>query len=90
MKYTYLIGMVFLVLCISSGCTQNVRTKTLGGKMTVDLPPKTKLINATWKNGDVWYLTRPMRSDEKAEEITFQEKSSFGLAEGTIIFREKE
>ena len=65
------------------GCTENSRAKT-----QISLPIGQKLINATWKDAQMWYLTRQMRSDEKPEMYTFQEKSNFGVMEGTVIFTE--
>lgn len=77
-------------LLTSYGCTENSRAKTFGGTMTVTLPKGQKLMEATWKEADLWYLTRPMREGEKAEQYTFQENSTFGLVEGTVIFVETE
>lgn len=59
-----------------------------GGTQTVNLPTKTKLVNVTWKEAGMWILTRPMRENETAETLTFSEKSSFGIMEGTVIFKE--
>jgi hypothetical protein len=57
--------------------------------MTVVLPQGVKLINVTWKEGgNLWYLTRPMKSNEVADGYVFQEKSSFGMMEGKVIFKE--
>jgi hypothetical protein len=47
-----------------------------------------KLVNITWKEDDVWYLTRPMHSEEVPEEYTFKESSSFGIMEGTMTIKE--
>jgi uncharacterized lipoprotein YehR (DUF1307 family) len=74
-------------------CTEQQRTKTFGGKMTVDLPKNQKLINVTWKTtkADIglWYLTRPMRAGEEAETYTFKEDSQWGVFEGTVTIREQ-
>lgn len=70
------------------GCTENSRAKNFGGTSKIALPLGQKLINATWKDAQLWYLTRQMRSDEKPEMYTFQEKSNFGMMEGTVIFTE--
>ena len=77
----------FCLICI--GCTANQQAKNLGGTATVDLPAKQKFISATWKEANLWYLTRPMHDDEFAETYTFQEQSSFGLIEGKVVFKEK-
>ena len=62
--------------------------KNYGGTVTIDVPKGQKVIEATWKDSDVWYLTRPMREDEKPETFTYQEDSNFGIMEGKVIFKE--
>jgi len=84
---TFLFG-IFLFLFFNS-CTQNQRAKTWGGKAEITLPAGQKLINATWKDDNLWYLTRPMRADEQPETYTFQEESSFGVLEGTYQITER-
>jgi hypothetical protein len=81
-------GLVGIFAILMTGCTENARSRIYGGTMTIDLPANQKLVNATWKESQVWYLTRPMRSNEVAETFTFQEKSSFGVVEGTVKFVE--
>ena len=59
--------------------------------MTIKLDPGQKLEEITWKDDtNLWYLTRPMREDEKAETHTFQESTEFGVFEGTITIIEQE
>lgn len=89
-KRSVLFVLITIVLATlsASACTSNQRAKTFGGTMTKDLPPGQKLVVATWKESSLWYLTRPMRSDETPETLTFQEDSSFGMVQGTVIFRE--
>jgi hypothetical protein len=71
-----------------TGCTANVRSKVWGGNMNIDLPAHQKLVNATWKDAELWYLTRPMREGEVPETSILHEKSSFGVIEGTVTFIE--
>ena len=85
-KYKTILLVAFLGLTTS--CTQNTRVKSFGGTANVDLPPGTKLIAATWKNNQLWYLHRPSREGEKPETLTLQERSSFGVLEGKVIFQE--
>ena len=81
--------LVVLIMSVSFiSCTQNSRAKTFGGTATIDLPTGTKLIEATWKSEDLWYLTRKRRDGEPIETYEFKEDSSFGVMEGTVIFRE--
>lgn len=82
---------IFLLLIISIcliSCTENQRTKQFGGEMEINLPPNTKLVNVTFKESDIWYLTRPMHNTDIPESYTFKEESSFGVWEGTIIINE--
>ena len=79
-----------IVFClILTGC--NYFARTTGGNVTIDLPPNTKLISVQWreKNSSLWYLTRPMRSDEYPETYTFQEDSNIGVLEGTVTINER-
>jgi hypothetical protein len=73
---------------VAVSCTENERAKNFGGTQTINLPSGQKLQNATWKDTQLWYLTRPMHQDESAETWTFQEKSGFGLVEGKVILKE--
>jgi len=75
------------MLC--GGCTEHDRAKSFGGTLTVDLQPGRKLVNVTWKETELWYLTRTMRSDENPETYEFQESSGFGVMEGKVIVKER-
>ena len=80
---------IFIASCCSS-CTENQRAKQWGGTAKIDLPAGKKLVVVTWKDSDLWYLTRDMRADEKAESYHFSEESSWGAFEGTYIIKETE
>jgi hypothetical protein len=88
MKKFY-IGIVLTLLLVGmSGCTEQTRAKKFGGEYTVDLPAGQKLINITFKDADLWYLTRPMTEDDKAETYTFKQDSTWGVMEGTVTIKE--
>ena len=70
-----------------TGCSKDM-VKSVGGTINVDVPKGQKLIEATWKGSDIWYLTRPMREDEDPETFTLQEDSNLGIIEGKVIFKE--
>ena len=72
-----------------SGCTAQERARSFGGTAEVELPAGRKLINVTFKETDIWYLTRAAKPDEKPETYEFAESASWGLLEGKIIIREK-
>ena len=78
---------ILLIGCASfvfNSCTKNQRARAWGGEMTITVPTGQKLVNVTWKENDVWILTRPMRADESPETYSFYEKSKWGLMEGEI------
>lgn len=91
MKRRYGIFGIFVLILMSLfmvSCTPNQRAKDFGGTMTYDVSPNEKVVNVTWKDADLWVLTRAMRSDEQAESYYFREKSKFGIMNGTIILKE--
>lgn len=81
-----LIPILATVLCV--GCTANERARNFGGTETINIEPNYKVETVTWKQTDLWVLTRPMKKDEVAETLVFKEKSSFGMLEGKIILIE--
>ena len=58
----FLFGLVLI-----TSCTENQQAKRWGGTASITLPKNRKLVNATWKDSNLWYLTRPMNKNEKAE-----------------------
>ena len=84
MKKLILLALTALVM---AGCEQFVARKA-GGTLTIKLESGQKLIEATWKGTDLWYLTEPMDSDYKPKTKVFQENSMYGVLEGKVIFVE--
>lgn len=84
----FLILILFAGLISLTGCTENTRAKNWGGSVNVTLPPGTKLVTATFKEANLWYLVRPMHENESPEMSVFQEQSNFGVYNGRIIFNE--
>ena len=85
MKKLLLIIGLFICLC---SCTQNARARHYGGDMTIALPAGQELMEVTWKESNLFYLTRPMADDYVPVVKTFQESSSFGILETKITFIE--
>jgi len=77
-----------LVLLSLASCTENGRVRAWGGTGTINLEQGKKLVNVTWKEADLWYLTREMTATDVAETYKFSESSQFGLMEGTYIIVE--
>lgn len=92
--YTIAIGFflvciaVCLVSCHRSFSEQGI-TRSYGGTMPVYLEPNRKLVEITWKDANLWYLTREMKPEEEAEDYIFEEKDVTGWMEGTVIIHER-
>jgi hypothetical protein len=80
--------LLVVILITLAGCTDNAKARRWGGTEIIQLPPGQKLVTATWKEADLWYVTEPMDPDYVAKTKTFKEKSQFGYMEGTIQFVE--
>ena len=74
------------LFCLCS-CEQYV-TREFGGKTEIKLERGQRLVEATWKNADLWYLTEPMDSDYTPKRKVFKESSMYGVCEGEVIFIE--
>jgi hypothetical protein len=86
MKRIVLIMSVMMLMLAS--CTENERVKNWGGDGTINLPKGRKLVNVTWKETQIWYLTRQMDSTDVAETYEFHEESGYGVMEGTYTIVE--
>jgi len=60
-----------------------------GGSYTMELPANEKVVTVSWKDSNLWILTRPMKKDEVAETFTLHESSNFGVLQGTVVITEK-
>lgn len=79
--------LLFALVAMCS-CTENQIARNYGGKMTVELPKGEKLINATWKEANLFYLTEPMEEEYIPKVKKFRESSDFGIWESEITFVE--
>lgn len=78
-----------ILACLTLGGCQQTCTRQTGGTTTINLPKGQKLIEATWKEDNIWYLMEPMDSDYIPKTKTLKESSALGIAEGTVIFIEE-
>ena len=85
MKKIILILVAAFCLC---SCTEQMMTREWGGEMTIELPKGQELMMVTWKDDDLFYLTKPMSEDYVPTTKTFRESSSFGILESTVYFVE--
>jgi hypothetical protein len=74
---------IITLALIFAACTENSRVKNWGGEGTINLPAGRKLVNVTWKEDQIWYLTRQMTENDSVETYKFHEESSWGMVEGT-------
>ena len=81
--------LVLVVVVAFSSCTENLRARNYGGTTTIELDPGQKLIEVTWKETSIWYLTEPMEPGYEPKTKVFQEDSRFGVMEGKVIFHER-
>lgn len=87
MKRIILIFTALFCLLFTS-CTEQQMTREFGGTMEIRLPAGQELMEVTWKENDLFYLTRPMAPDYIPVTKTFKESSSFGIMESTVLFIE--
>jgi hypothetical protein len=77
--------MLFLTISlVLFSCTENQRARSFGGDETIILEDNKKLVNVTWKQDNLWILTRKMTTEDTMMTYKFQEKSSYGMLEGNI------
>lgn len=88
MKKLLIILIILIGFTLLIGCTQNERVKSFGGTGTLELDKGQKLVNVTWKETELWVLTKKMNENDVAETYTFKEHSNFGMLQGTYIIKE--
>lgn len=76
--------MIVATMFALGGCTDNHMTRKFGADTEIKLERGQKLMDVVFNTNNVWYLTRKMNANDVAECYKFQEKSSFGIFEGTI------
>ena len=87
-KHFIILLLICSLILLLTGCQYT--TKRFGGQMTLELSPGVKLEEITWKDDDLWILTRPMRENEKAETHVFYQSTNFHIMEGKVTIIEKE
>jgi len=81
---------LFLALVlILTGCTQQSIARNWGGTYEVDLQAGQELEVVTWKDDDLWILTKERPADDPAETHRYFVDSTYGFFEGEIIIHER-
>lgn len=100
-KFFIMVAVTCYLLVLLTGCSdaemvgnnrlEQSLARDFGGTTTINLEANLKLEEITWKDDDLWYLTRPMREDEEPETHTFTEKGGLGTVfdGGTVIVVER-
>lgn len=65
-------------------CTENEMVRSYGGSQKIKIPKDHVFINSTWKENNLWMLTK----DTTTGKYYFSERSSYGILEGQIIFED--
>lgn len=80
--------LILTVICMAFVSCDQYTARNFGGETTIKLEPGEKLIEATWKDNDLWYLVEPMDSDYVPKIKIFKESSTMGIMEGEVTFIE--
>lgn len=80
---------ILAAVALLAGCTDQQRAKTWGGSATIDLPAGARVVTATWKEDDLWVLTRQdVNASSAPQTYLLTESSSFGLLQGRVALVE--
>ena len=88
MKKIIFILALGLITLFTSSCTEQIRARTLGGELTIQVPKGQKLTMATWKESNLFYLYEEMDSNYIPKTKMFVESSAYGVLETKITFIE--
>ena len=85
----YYLSIVLIILLIFQiFYTDNKRARIFGGTMEVKVEPGQKIMMATFKGDNLFYMTESMDSGYIPKVKTLKEKSSHGIIETTVKFIE--
>lgn len=86
-SFDIIIIFIFIVVMLISlirACSPQGIARNWGGEMDMHLEPNRKLVEVTWKDDNIWYLTKPMNNEDIAETYEFAESDAIGIFEGTL------
>lgn len=82
-----IIAIIIIFLGFSS-CTENYRARNFGGTTTINVEKGKKVMMATWKGDDLFYMVEDMEEDYIPHDKELIESSSWGVIESNVIFKE--
>ena len=85
MKKFIILAVIALAL---SSCTENQRARTFGGTATINVEKGKKVMMATWKDEDLFYMVEDMEPDYVPHNKELIESSNFGVIESKVVFKE--
>ena len=92
-KLFAIIGLLVLITITFFAWTFSAqwRARNWGGTFDVKIEAGQKFVNATWKDSDLWILSRPAKPGEafETEPYIFKESSTLGIKEGTVKIYEQ-
>lgn len=68
--------------------TTQFGAKHFGGTYTINLEKNNKLVNVTWKDEQLWLLTKKSNKTDVSETYEFKEDSKFNVIEGKVVIQE--
>lgn len=80
--------LILIALCFLLSSCKHVFVRQFGANETINLPTGMKLVEATWKESNLWYLVEPMEEDYVPKTKVFIENSNAGMMEGKVTFVE--
>jgi hypothetical protein len=81
-----LVGLIILIFAHRQKISDAHRWNTA---RTVMLPQGRKIVGATWKDNNLWVLTRPAAEIEISDEVMYlDEHSGWGVLSGHIVLQE--
>lgn len=80
--------LIAAILLIMTACTKQSRVRNFGGSERIQVKSGYRVMMATWKNNDLFYMLEPMHEGYEPTEKYLIESSSFGIWESEIIFVE--
>lgn len=87
MKKLFL-AFVFLTTMVFTSCTKQERVRNFGGTEEITVEPGYRVMMATWKGSDLFYMIEEMPDDYQPHNKMLVESSAYGIIETTIVFKE--
>lgn len=88
MKKVLFIVSIILAMFINVSCTENYRAREFGGTVTIHVEKGKKVMMATWKGEDLFYMVEDMEDDYVPHNKKLIESSAYGIIESNVIFVE--